>query len=46
LAFYVGECIEADVMLQEKKRGPRDSSDIRGKEGGRRNTLRLNNLGR
>jgi hypothetical protein len=20
LAFYVGECIEADVMLQEKKR--------------------------
>jgi hypothetical protein len=27
----VGEFIEADVMHQEKKRGPQDSSDIRGK---------------
>jgi hypothetical protein len=33
LAFYVGEFTEADVMLQEKKRGPRDCSDIRGKGG-------------
>jgi hypothetical protein len=29
----VGECIEADVMLREKKRVPLDGSDIRGKEG-------------
>jgi hypothetical protein len=33
LAFYVGECIGADVMLQEKKGGPRDSADIRGGKG-------------
>jgi hypothetical protein len=33
LAFYVGGggCIEAVVMPQEKKRGARDISDIKGK---------------
>jgi hypothetical protein len=39
LAFYVGECIEADVMLTEKKRGQRDIADIRGKGRGEEEIL-------
>jgi len=46
LAFYVGECIGADVMLQEKKRDLETALILEEKGGKRRNTLRLNNLGR